>query len=201
MKTYKMYESSLNSGYLDRIVEELRGGGVILYPTDSFYALGCSALSNKAVERVCAIKGINPERQRLSMVCADISQAAEYSRIDNRAFRLLKDSTPGAVTFILPGSNRLARAFKGRKEVGVRIPDNAIARELAQELGAPLLSASAVWEGADEEDLRHPESVALHYENEVDLIVDGGEVAGIPTAVVSLMDSAEPEVVRGEFPL
>lgn len=201
MKTYKMYESSLNSGYLDMIVEELRRGGVIVYPTDSFYAIGCSALSNKAVERVCALRGINPERQRLSMVCCDISQAAEYSRIDNRAFKLLKENTPGSVTFILPGSNRLAKAFKGRKEVGVRIPANAIARELARELGAPLMSTSAVWEDADQEDLCRPESVAWHFENDVDLFVDGGDVPGIPTAVVSLADSAAPEVIRGDFTL
>ena len=114
MKTYKMYSTSINERYIDELVDTLRKGGVVVYPTDSMYAIGCDALNNRAVERVCRIKGINPAKQRLSMVCGDISQASDYARIDNNAFRLLKSNLPGPFTFILPASTKLANAFKGR---------------------------------------------------------------------------------------
>ena len=100
MKNYRMYASSINERYVDELVELLKKGGVVIYPTDSFYALGCDALNNRAVERVCRIKGINPARQRLSMVCADISQASEFAKIDNKAFKLLKANLPGPFTLL-----------------------------------------------------------------------------------------------------
>ena len=122
MKSYRMYASSINDRYIDEIVETLRRGGVVVYPTDSTYAIGCDALSNRAVERVCRMRGINPAKQRLSMVCADISQAARYARIDNRDFAMLRQNTPGPFTFLFRAASTLPRAFKGRKIVGVRIP-------------------------------------------------------------------------------
>ena len=202
MKTYKMYASSINERYIDELVALLEKGGVVVYPTDSLYAIGCDALNNRAVERVCRIKGINPAKQRLSMVCGAISQASDYARIDNNAFRLLKANLPGPFTFILPASTKLAKAFKGRHEVGVRVPDNGIARCLAERLGNPLLSASATWDGADIAELARPEDVSLHFESEVDAFVDGGFVSASPTAVVSLMDSSSPEILRdGSRPL
>lgn len=196
MKTLKMYPSSINERYIDQAVDELRRGAVILYPTDTNYAIGCDALNNRAVEKVCRIKGINPAKQRLSMVCADMSQGSEFARIDNEAFRVLKGNLPGPFTFILPASTKLAKAFKGRHEVGLRVPDNEIARRLAEELGNPILSATAEWEGADDEELSRPEDVALHFESEVDAFVDGGAVPARPTAVVSLLDSSSPEIIR-----
>ena len=196
MKTYKMYSTSINERYIDELVDTLRKGGVVVYPTDSMYAIGCDALNNRAVERVCRIKGINPAKQRLSMVCGDISQASDYARIDNNAFRLLKSNLPGPFTFILPASTKLAKAFKGRHEVGVRVPDNGIARCLADSLGNPLLSASAAWDDADNEELARPEDVALHFEGVVDAFVDGGSVPALPTSVVSLIDSSSPEFLR-----
>ena len=196
MKTFKMYASSINERYIDELVALLKKGGIIIYPTDSMYAIGCDALNNRAVERVCRVRGINPARQHLSMVCGGISQASEFARIDNEAFRILRSNLPGPFTFILPASTRLAKAFKGRHEVGVRVPDNDIPRRLAEELGNPLMSASAYWEGADEEELSRPEDVALHFENDVDAIIDGGSVPGRPTAVVNLVNPSEPELLR-----
>lgn len=197
-----MYESSINERYIDELAGLLKKGGVVVYPTDSFYAIGCDALNNRAVERVCRIKSINPVKQRLSMVCADISQASEFARIDNNAFKLLKGNLPGPFTFILPASTGLAKAFKGRHEVGVRIPDNAIARRLAGALGNPLLSATADWEDASDEELASADEVALHFESDADAFVDGGTVPARPTAVVSLLDSATPEILRdGSRPL
>ncbi len=203
MKNFRMYESSINEKYLDEIVSVLRNGGIIIYPTDSLYAVGCDALNNRAVERVCAMRGINPAKQRLSMVCGSISQASEFARIDNGAFAVLRKNLPGPFTFILPASNRLARAFKGRKEVGVRVPDNAIAVRIANELGNPLLSATADWPDAEAKELALAEEVKLQFEPlGPDAFVDAGDVAGEPSAVVDLTDSSSPEILReGPRPL
>lgn len=199
MRTLKMYPTSINERYIDQAVEELRRGAVIIYPTDTRYAIGCDALNNRAVEAVCRLKGINPDKQRLSMVCADISQASEYARIDNDAFRVMRANLPGPFTFILPASTRLSKAFKGRKEVGTRVPDNAIARRLAETLGNPLLSTTANWEDADPDDLANPEAIADRYgrESVITLMIDGGTApADLDSAVVSLLDSRSPEILR-----
>lgn len=196
MKTFRMYPTSINERYLDEITALLKQGALVIYPTDSLYAIGCDALNNRAVERVCRIKNINPAKQRLSMVCAGISQASEYARIDNNAFRILKANLPGPFTFILPASTKLAKAFKGRREVGVRIPDNPIALRLADALGNPLLSASVGQDNDDNENLRSTEELQLIYGKEVDAIIDGGSCADIPTAIIDLTDSSTPETLR-----
>ena len=202
MKTFKMYPSSINPRYLDEITELLRNGGVIIYPTDTLYAIGCDALNNRAVERVCRLKGINPARQRLSVCCSGISQASEYALISNAAFRLLKANLPGPFTFILPATTRLSKAFKGRREVGVRVPDNPIATTLAEALGNPLLTASVEWDGSERDDIERPEALEMRYGNDVDAIVDAGDCGGAPSAIVSLIDPSSPEVVReGPLPL
>ena len=191
-----MYPSSINQDYIDDLVGILSRGGVIVFPTDSLYAIGCDALHNRAVERVCRIKGINPARQRLSICCASISQASEFARISNAAFRILKENLPGPFTFILPASSRLSKAFKGRREVGVRVPDNEIACHLADALGNPLLTTTVEWDGADPEDFCRPSSISLHYEGAVDAVIDGGECHSAPSAVVSLLDPSAPEIIR-----
>ena len=204
MSYYHMYPSSINERYLEQIVELLRRGGTVVYPTDTLYAIGCDALNNRAVERVCRIRDINPAKQRLSMVCDDISQASEFARIDNNAFRIIRDNTPGPFTFILPASTSLAKQFKGRKEVGVRIPANEIARRIARELGSPLLSATDTWPEAEDEQLIHPEEVMARFDGAVDAFIDAGQVPepAAPSAVVSLIDSSQPEIIReGPLPL
>lgn len=200
MKNYRMYATSVNERYIDEIADALRRGQVIIYPTDTLYAIGCDALNNRAVERVCQIKGINPAKQRLSMVCADISQASEFARIDNEAYRILRSNLPGPFTFILPASTRLSKAFKGRHEAGVRVPDNAIARAIAAALGNPVMSTSVGWSAAAPEDLCQPESLGLHYEGCVDIMVDGGEGSAIPSAMINITDPTSPELLR-EGPL
>lgn len=191
-----MYATSINERYIDEIVERLRRGDIIIFPTDTLYAVGCDALNNRAVERVCRLKGINPDKQRLAIVCADISQASEFARVENDAFKIMKANLPGPFTFILPGSTKLARAFKGRREVGVRIPDNAIARRLAEELGNPLMSSSISWEDADPEELIQPENIGLRYDGQVDLFIDGGEGSATPSAIVDINDPSEPIILR-----
>jgi tRNA threonylcarbamoyl adenosine modification protein (Sua5/YciO/YrdC/YwlC family) len=196
MKTLKMYASSINSRYIDEIVEAMKDGQLIIYPTDTLYAIGCDALNNRAIERLCRIKGLNPEKQSLSIVCADISQASEYARIDNKAFKVLKDYLPGPYTFILPAATTLPKVFKGRKTVGVRIPDNDIARAIAEAMGNPVLTTSINVDVRAQEEYVDPISIAMHYEDSVDVMVDGGYGDLIPSTIVDLLDSSAPEVLR-----
>lgn len=196
MKLLKIYPDSINDRYVDEVVAILRDGGIVIYPTDSLYAIGCDALNNAAVERICKLKGINPAKECLSVVCADISQASEYARIDNRAFALLKRYLPGAYTFLLPASTTLPKVFKGRKTVGVRIPDNVIARRLAEALGNPVLSTSIKWDVDAPDEGRDPESIALNYAGTVDCMVDGGEGGLTPSTIVDITDSSAPVVTR-----
>ena len=192
MKTLRMYPTSLNDKFLDEAVEALERGELIVYPTDSLYALGCDALNNNAIERLCRIKGIDPKKQSLSVVCASLSMASEYARIDNEAFRILRANLPGPFTFILPAATTLPKVFKGRRTVGIRIPDNPIALALAERLGHPLLSTSIpqAEEGID------PAVVAVDYDDTATILIDGGEGPATPSTVVDLTDSRSPEIIR-----
>ncbi len=191
MKILKIYPTNINAKFIDQAVDALTSGEIILYATDTYYALGCDALNNRAIEGVCKLKGINATKQTLSVVCADISQAAEYARIDNRAFALLKRNLPGPFTFILPAATTLPKIFKGRKTVGIRIPDNPIAQALAEGLGHPILSATACTEPD-----ATPEQVADLWKGRAELLIDGGDGADDASTVVDLTDSSAPEIVR-----
>lgn len=200
MRVFKSYGSTPDSRAIAEAVEALRDGQIIIYPTDTLYALGCDGLNNRAIERLCHIKGIEPSKNLLSIVCSGISEAAEYARIDNTAFRILKRYLPGPYTFILPASLKLPKVFKGRKSVGIRIPDNAFALELARALDGPIMTSSVI---ADEDDdITNAENLALRYAGILDLTIDGGEGHTIGSTVVDLTQSAEPTVLRqglGEY--
>lgn len=181
--------------------QALRDGKIIIYPTDTLYAFGCDALNARAVERLCRLKGINPDKNLLSIVCSDISQAAEYTRIDNRAFRCLKEYLPGPYTFILPAATKLPKVFRSRRSVGVRIPDNDFARALAEEMNNPIMSSSVE---IDDAELADPRMIAEQYDGrqEIELAIDGGEGRTVPSTIVDLTDSNAPAVIRqgaGEF--
>ena len=195
MKILKMYTSNINDRFMDEVIETLRDGGIVIYPTDTLYAIGCDALKNNAIERICKIKGINPQRTNLSIVCSDISQASQYARIDNRAFQLLRENLPGAFTFILPAASTLPKVFKGRKAVGIRVPDNVIACEIAARLGNPILTTSIEWDD-DPEDGCNPQAIALKYEDIVDIVIDGGSGELTPSTIVDCTDSSAPEIIR-----
>lgn len=200
MEILKFFGDNINERHIARAVRVLEDGGIIIFPTDTLYALGCDALSNRAIERLCAIKGINPDKQLLSIVCDGISMASDYARIDNHAFRLLKDHLPGPFTFILPGSTRLPKVFKGRRSVGVRVPANDIATALAASLGRPILASSVAID--DDAEAVEPESIAMHYSDSADVLLDAGIGGTIPSAVVDITDSAAPEIIRqGPLPL
>lgn len=197
MQTLRIYPSSINDRFIQQAVDALRSGGVIIFPTDTFYAIGCNALSTPAIDKVCRLKGLNPQKNTLSIICSSISQASEYARIDNAAFNILRAHTPGEFTFILPASTTLPKAFKGRKSVGVRIPDNEIARRLAEELGNPILSTSLPTDGLSVDEIVMPEEIAIRAANmQVDMMIDGGNGGDQPSTVVDLTDSHSPEVVR-----
>lgn len=195
MKILKMYTSNINDRFMDEVIDTLRDGGIVIYPTDTLYAIGCDALKNNAIERICKIKGINPQRTNLSIVCSDISQASQYARIDNRAYQLLRENLPGAFAFILPAASTLPKVFKGRKTVGIRVPDNVIACEIASRLGNPILTTSIEWD-EDPEDGCNPQAIAMKYEGVVDIVIDGGYGELVPSTVVDCNDSSNPEIIR-----
>lgn len=197
MQTLRIYPSSVNDRFIERAADILRRGGVMIFPTDTLYAIGCSALSTPAIDKVCRLKRLNPLKNTLSIICSDISQASEYARIDNKAFALLRAHTPCPYTFILPASQKLPKAFKGRHTVGVRIPDNPISRRLAEELGAPILTTSIPSEGLSDDEITHPAEITLRFESSgADLMIDGGQGSAIPSTVVDITDSSSPEVIR-----
>lgn len=201
MKTLRMYPTSINDRYLDETVECLKNGGIIIYPTDTLYAIGCDALNNSAIERLCKLKGVNPQKQTLSVVCDGISMASEYARIDNEAFRVLRRNLPGAFTFILPAATTLPKVFKGRKEVGIRVPDNPIATSIAERLGHPILSSSLKVD--DEVPEFDAQELAMAFDGVASILIDDGESGNGdsgwtpgPSTVVDLTDSRNPEIVR-----
>ena len=197
MRILRIYPTSINEQYIDDAVERLRNGQTLILPTDTYYAIGCDALNSSAIADVCRIKGINPQKTPLSVVCSSLSQAAEYARIDNRAFRIMKENLPGPFTFLLPAATSLPKAFKGRRTVGIRIPANPIAIALAEALGHPVLTTSVpISDDGDDT----PESIALRYDSIAEVMIDGGECPGIPSAIVDCTDSTAPQILR-EGPL
>ncbi len=197
MKSLRIYPGNINMRFIEEAVEALEAGNPIIYPTDTYYAIGCDATNQRAIERVCRLKDIDPRRQHLAILCADMSQAARFARIDNRAFEIMRRNLPGAVTFILPPATTLPKAFKGRKEVGVRIPDDDVARRLAEELGRPLLTTSIVTDCLDSDDCHLAMmEIADSYSSDVALTIDSGPRSCIPSAIVDLTDSSSPVILR-----
>ena len=180
---------------LDAAADALRAGDIIIYPTDTLYALGCDALNNRAIERLCRIKGLNPDKNFLSVVCSDLSQASEYAKIDNVAFRMLKHYLPGPFTFILPASTSLPKVFKGRKTVGILIPDCEFARALAEELGHPIMTTSVP---VVEDSSLDGAAVALALDSVADIVlaIDGGEGGNEGSTIIDCCDSRSPEILR-----
>lgn len=193
MKTIKIWNNDASERQLDEICNDLEQGKTIILPTDTLYGIACDALNPKAIEKICRLKGINPEKTNLSIICADISMVADYARYDNYAFRLLKDNTPGPFTFLFKSASTLPKAFKGRKVVGVRIPDNKLCRDIVSRLGHPILTTSIQYE--DEDYAREPGLIAEAYDNMVDLFLEGEEGDTDPSTIVDCT-SSEPEIVR-----
>lgn len=195
MHTIKIWNNDPAPRQTAEIADALSRGEIVIMPTDSVYAITCDALSPKAIERLCDIKGIDPGKHTLSIICSDISMASEYAVIGDMAFDMLKRNTPGPFTWILKASRSLPKVFKGRRQVGIRIPDNKVCREVAEKLGHPLLTTSI--DLSDEDYAREPELIAEKYEERAAMMVDGGEGAFIPTAIIAFDDPEnEYEIIR-----
>ncbi len=172
---------------IGQVLEILQRGGVVIYPTDSGYSLGCMFNNKQAIERIVAIRKL-PENHNFTLLCADLSEISHYAKVDNSRYRLLKNNTPGAYTFILPATKELPRRLtvSKRKTIGIRIPDNKIALALLQALKQPLLSCSLMLPNIENTALADPEEIRDLLEKQVDLIIHGGVLGTTPTTVVDL---------------
>ncbi|WP_010177442.1 L-threonylcarbamoyladenylate synthase [Aquimarina agarilytica] len=192
----KLYEENPNPKQIAEAVKVLKNGGLIIYPTDTVYGLGCDITSVKALNRIAKIKGIKLEKANWSFICKDLSNLSDYVRqIDSSTFKLLKRCLPGPFTFILPGNNQLPSVFKKKKTVGIRVPDNKICHDLVEALGNPIVSTSIHDEDEILEYTTDPELILEKWGNLVDLVIDGGYGDNIPSSIVDVTDNI-PVIVR-----
>ena len=192
----RIYEENPNPKAVDQVVAILRKGGLVIYPTDTVYGLGCDITNSKALERLARLKGIKLEKANWSFICADLSNLSDYVRqIDTPTFKILKRALPGPYTFVLPGSTQLPKDFKKRKTVGIRVPDNRIAQALVEGLGHPIVSTSI----RDEDDVLEyttdPELIYEKWDKLVDVIIDGGYGDNVGSTVIDLSGES-PQVIR-----
>ena len=192
----RIYEENPNSKEIDRVVAVLKRGGLIIYPTDTVYGLGCDINNLRALERVAQIKGVKLEKANFSFICHDLSHLSDYvKQIDTSTFKILKRALPGPYTFILPGSSTLPNPFKKKKTVGIRVPANNIALEIVKKLGNPIISTSIHDEDEVIEYTTDPELILEKWNDLVDLVIDGGYGDNHASTVIDLSEDT-PVVVR-----
>ncbi|MEP5341270.1 MAG: L-threonylcarbamoyladenylate synthase [Algibacter sp.] len=192
----RLYEENPNPKDIERVVAILKKGGLIIYPTDTVYGLGCDITNIKALERIAKIKGVKLEKANFSFVCHDLSNLSDYvKQIDTTTFKILKRALPGAYTFILPGAKTLPNPFKKKKTVGIRVPDNNIAIDIVKALGNPIISTSIHDEDEVLEYTTDPELILEKWDNLVDLVINGGYGGNEGSTIIDLSDG-EPVVLR-----
>ena len=192
----KLYNENPNEKEIAKIVEVLRNGGLLIYPTDTVYGLGCDITNTKALEKIARIKGVKLEKANFSFVCSDLKNLSDYvKQIDSSTFKLLKRALPGAYTFIMQGNNNLPKDFKKKKTVGIRVPDNLIARTIVERLGNPIVSTSIYDEDDVIEYTTDPELIFEKWQNLVDIVIDGGYGDNTASTVIDLSGD-EPVVIR-----
>lgn len=192
----KIYEENPNPKDIRKVVDIIRKGGLVIYPSDTVYALGCDIKNTRALERVAQLKGVKLEKANFSFVCEDLSNLSDYvKQIDSSTFKLLKRALPGPYTFILPGNNNLPTVFKKKKEVGIRVPDNTIVQAIVHELGNPIVSTSIYDEDEVIEYTTDPELIYEKWGDLVDVVVDGGYGDNVASTIIDLTGD-EPIVVR-----
>ncbi len=192
----KIYPENPNAKEIQKVVKILKNGGLIIYPTDTVYGLGCDITNTKALERIAKIKGVKLERANFSFVCHDLSNISDYvKQIDTPTFKILKKSLPGPYTFILEGNNNLPKEFKKKKTVGIRVPDNNIVLELVKQLGNPIVSTSIYDEDEVIEYTTDPELIFEKWQQKVEAVIDGGYGNNVASTIIDLTGS-EPEVLR-----
>lgn len=193
----QVHPESPETRKIKQIAETLRDGGVIIYPTDTVYGIGCDIRNHKAVERVCRLRRLDPEKAMLAMICTDMSQVSEFTaQLDNQTFRLLKQYLPGPYTFILKANNDVPKLFKNRKKtVGIRIPDNKIVQAIVTELGNPILTTSLKSDDEILEYFTDPIDIYNDFENLVDIVIDGGNCGNVPSTLIDCSKD-NPELIR-----
>lgn len=192
----KLYPKNNRPEDLQRVVDLLNDGGILIYPTDTVYAIGCHALKERPIERICKLKNIDPRKHNLSIICYDLSNISEYAQVSNATFKLMKRNLPGPFTFILNANSRLPKIFRNRKEVGIRVPDHPIIREICRLLDAPILTTTLPLEkGEDIEYITDPELIDEKFGSVTDLIIDGGTGGIEPSTVINCCEDV-PEIVR-----
>lgn len=192
----KLYNKNNNPADLQHVIDLLNDGGLIIYPTDTMYAIGCHGLKERAIERICRLKDIDPKKNNLSIICYDLSSISEYAKVDNATFKLMKRNLPGPFTFILNGTTRLPKIFRNRKEVGIRMPDHPIIREIARLLDAPIMTTTLPHdEDEDIEYVTDPELIDEKWGERVDLVIDGG-IGNMEGSTVVDCTQGEAEIVR-----
>ena len=191
----KIYEDKPNEAAIAKVVKVLKEGGLVIYPTDTVYGLGCDITNTKALERIAKIKGVKLDKANFSFVCHDLSNISDYVRqIDTTTFKILKRALPGPYTFILPGNNNLPKEFKKKTTVGIRVPNNAIALEIVKLLGNPIVSTS-IHDDDVIEYTTDPELIFEKWQNLVDLVIDGGYGDNVGSTIIDLSGD-EPVVLR-----
>ncbi|WP_370392156.1 L-threonylcarbamoyladenylate synthase [uncultured Winogradskyella sp.] len=192
----KIYPENPNPKAVQKVVDVLKRGGLVIYPTDTVYGLGCDITKMKALERIAQIKGVKLEKSNLSFICEDLSNLSDYvKQIDNTTFKILKRALPGPYTFILPGSKNLPNPFKKRKTVGIRVPDNPITLAIVSALGNPLVSTSIRDEDEIVEYTTDPELILEKWDKLVDVVVDGGYGGNEGSTIIDLSED-QPVIVR-----
>lgn len=191
----KIYDKSPSEKHIAKIVKVLKNGGLVIYPTDTVYGLGCDINNTSALKKIAQIKDVKLEKAKFSFICEDMSCLSDYVQIDNPTFKLLKRNLPGPYTFILPGSNTLPSVFKKKKTVGIRIPDNTICRALVTALGNPIVSTSIKDDDEVLEYTTDPELIVEKWDKIVDIVIDGGYGGNIASTVIDLTKGT-PEVIR-----
>lgn len=193
----KIYAQNPNNRDIANIVDILRAGGVIIYPTDTVYGIGCDIHNKNAVERVARIKNVKIEKANFSIICSDLSHLSDYARqVDNSTFKLMKKLLPGPYTFILTASNKVPKFFTEKKKtIGIRIPDNNIILEIVRELGNPVLTTSVHSEHDLYEEITDPELIHEHYKDLTDMVIDGGTGGTLLSTVIDCT-GYEPVIVR-----
>lgn len=192
----KLYDNNNSQRDIDRVLNILNGGGVIVFPTDTAYAMGCHALKERPIERICRIKGLNPQKHRFSIICYDLSNISQYVRIENTTFKTMKRNLPGPFTFVLRAGSRLPKIFSNRKEVGIRVPDNSIIREICRQLESPILTTTIPYDEKDDiEYLTNPELIEEKLGDDVDLVIDGG-IGGYEYSTVVYCVEDDFDIIR-----
>nr|WP_288835499.1 L-threonylcarbamoyladenylate synthase [uncultured Flavobacterium sp.] len=192
----KIYEDKPSEAAIAKVVKVLRDGGLVIYPTDTVYGLGCDINNSRALEKIAKIKGVKLEKAKFSFICHDLSNLSDYvKQIDTATFKILKRALPGPYTFILPGNNNLPREFKKKTTVGIRVPENNITLEIVRVLGNPIVTMSIRDEDDVVEYTTDPELIFEKWQNLVDMVIDGGYGDNVASTIIDL-SGHEPEVIR-----